>query len=111
MEFLIPTLQVARKPKWMGHEFSDRLEDLEKLDETWLKAVAGMYAHKRRQKQFHDAHIKTREFKQGDAVLVYTLKQHQSKFKKRGKGPYIIHELSTSGAVQLATLDGEPITN
>ena len=58
----------------MGHEFSNRLEDLEKLDETRLKVVAGMYAHKRRQKHSHDAHIKTREFKQGDAVLVYTLK-------------------------------------
>ena len=33
IEFLIPTLRVARELKWTGHELSDRLEELEKLDE------------------------------------------------------------------------------
>ena len=70
-----------------------------------------MYAQKRRLKQFHDAHIVNKEFQKGDLVLAYTLKQHTSKLKKRGMGPYIIHDLSTSGAVHLATLDGEPMAN
>ena len=50
LEFLIPTLRVAQELEWMGHELSERLEELERLDETCLKAVVGMYALKRRQK-------------------------------------------------------------
>ena len=44
--------------------------------------LTGMYAQKRRLKKFHDAHIINKEFKKGDLVLVYTLKQHTSKLKK-----------------------------
>ena len=44
IEFLIPTLRVAQGLQWIGHELSDRIEDLEQLDETRLKVVEGMYA-------------------------------------------------------------------
>ena len=87
------------------------LDELEKLDETRLRAVAGMYAQKRRQKKFHDTHVKNKEFMIGDLILVYTLKQHASKLKKRGNETYVIHDISTSGAVRLATLDGEQMIN
>ena len=48
MEFLIPTLRVAKELNWTGHELLERLEDLAKLDETRLAAVHGIYALKRR---------------------------------------------------------------
>ena len=48
IEFLIPTLRVVRELEWTGHELLDMLEDLENLDEFQLKAVARMYAQKRR---------------------------------------------------------------
>ena len=70
-----------------------------------------MYALKRRQKQFYDQKIISKQLQEGDLVLVYTLKQHDSKLTKRGKGPFVIHSLSPSGAVQLATLEGEPMAN
>ena len=70
-----------------------------------------MYALKRRQKSFHDARNKTKELKKGNLVLAYTLKQHASKLKKRGMGPYEIHDISNSGALRLATLDGEQMPN
>ena len=73
--------------------------------------MAGMYALKRRQKRFHDSHIITKEFKSGDLVLVYTLKQFQSKFSKAGRGPFVISGVSSSGAVKLSTLDGEEMPN
>ena len=44
LEFLVPTLRVAKELEWTGHELSARVEELEKLDETRLAAVAGMYA-------------------------------------------------------------------
>ncbi|MCO5614982.1 hypothetical protein L7F22_069269 [Adiantum nelumboides] len=111
MEFLIPTPRVAKDLEWIGHEISHRIDELEQLDEFHLLLVAAMYAQKRRLKKFHDAHIINKEFKKGDLVLAYTLKQHTKKLKKRGMGPYIIHALSASGAVHLATLDGEPMVN
>ena len=40
MEFLIPTLRVAKELNWTGHELSERLEDLEKLDETCFGSSA-----------------------------------------------------------------------
>ena len=111
MEFLLPTLWVAQTLEWTGHELSKRLEDLEKLDEICLQAVDGMYALKRRQKSFYDTKNKTKELQKGDLVLAYTLKHHASKLKKQGMGPYVIHDISTSGALRLATLDGEKMPN
>ena len=74
MEFLVPTLRVANELNCTGHELSERLEDLEKLDKTCLAVVHGMYALKRRQKKFHDSHISTKKFKLGDLALLFTLK-------------------------------------
>ena len=82
MEFLIPTLRVVQQLEWTGHELSERIDELEKLDETRLKAVANMYALKRRQKQFHDDHIITKQIFLGDLVLVYTLKEFAAKFTR-----------------------------
>ena len=39
MEFLIPTLRVAKELEWTGHELSERIEQLEQLDETRLLAI------------------------------------------------------------------------
>ena len=50
LEFLVSTLRVAKELEWIIHELSNHLEELEKLDETRLAAVAGMYALKIRQK-------------------------------------------------------------
>ena len=111
IEFLIPTLRVAKQLEWQGHEFSARLEDLEKLDEDRRLAVMGIYAKKRRQKRWHDQHVKTGRFRKGDLVLLYTLKKLKRKLKMRDLGPFVINELSPSGAVRLETLDGEPMAN
>ena len=71
----------------------------------------GMYAEKRRRKHWHDQNIKKQKFQVGDLVLLYTLKKHKRKLKKRGLGPYVIFELNNSGAVCLETLDGERMAN
>ena len=61
-------LRVAKELEWTGHEWSKRVDELEQLDETRLLAIVGMYAEKRRQKQWHDQNIKTNCFKQGYLV-------------------------------------------
>ncbi|KAH7428004.1 hypothetical protein KP509_10G070900 [Ceratopteris richardii] len=111
LDFLIPALKVAQEHEWNGHELASRIFDLERLGETRLRAAAGIYAAKKRQKAYFDAHVKDKGLKEGDLVLVYTLKQHARKLEKRGYGPMIINRLSTSGAVQLATLEGDILPN
>lgn len=111
MEFLLPTLRVAKELEWTGHELSKRIEQLEQLDETRLLAIVGMYAEKRRRKYWHDQYVKTNRFRKGDLVLLYTLKKHKRKLKQRGLGPYVVSELNTSGAIRLETLDGVPMEN
>ena len=86
------------------------MEQLEKLDETRLLAFVGMYAEKRRCKQWFDKNLKERNFVVGDLVLLYILKKNKMKLKKRGLGPYVIHSLLSSGAVKLSTLDGEEMS-
>ena len=44
-------------------------------------------------------------------MLLYTLKKHKRKLKKRGLGPSVVSKLSSSGVVRLETLDGVQITN
>ena len=47
IDFLIPTLQVrAKNLEWIGHELSQRIDDLENLDESRLMVVGHMYAQK-----------------------------------------------------------------
>jgi len=53
--------------------------------------------------------VKTNRFQKGDLVLLYTLKKHKCKLKRRGLGPFVVLELNTSGAVRLETLYGVPM--
>ena len=87
------------------------LKELEKLDEDRRIAVMGIYAGKCRQKRWHDTNVKTGRFKKGYLFLLYTLKKLKWKLKMRGLGPFVINELSPSGAVHLETLDGEQMTD
>ena len=75
MEFLILTLCAAKDLNWIGQEFLGKLEESEKLDETRLTIVHGTCPLKRWQKKLYNSHTSTKEFKLGDLVLVYTLKQ------------------------------------
>ncbi|MCO5609014.1 hypothetical protein L7F22_063234 [Adiantum nelumboides] len=111
LKFLIPTLRVAQELEWTGHELSEQIDVLEKLDETRLKAMALIYAQKRNMKLFFDQHVINKEFATGDYVLMYTLKQHSRKMQKRGNGPYVIQDISPSGAIKLATLEREEMPN
>ena len=74
-------------------------------------AAGHMYAQKWQQKKYHNLILKPKELIKGDLVLVYTLKPHLGKFKKRGFRPCVIEEISSRGAVKLSTIDGEIMSN
>ena len=63
-------MRVAKQLEWTGHELSERLDDLENLDELRLNVVAAIYAKKRQQKKFFEKHVKNKVFKTRDYVLV-----------------------------------------
>ena len=110
IEFLVPTLRVAQELEWTGHKLSAGVAELEALDESRLLALGGMYAEKCRRKQWFGKNLKEQNFAVGDLVLLYTLKKNKQKLKKWGLGPYVIHTILNSGAIKLATLDGEEMT-
>ena len=111
IEFLLPTLRVALELQWDGHTLSNRLAELEHLDEKRLTAVHAMYVKKRRRKAWYDKNLRLQEFKEGDLVLLYTLKKNKRKLTPRGMGPYIINTITSGGAVRLVTLDGHSMAN
>lgn len=78
------------------------------MDESRLLALVRMYAEKC--KQWFDKNLKERNFAVGDLVLLDTLKKNKKKLKKRGLGPYVIHTILNSGAIRLATHDGQEMT-
>ncbi|WP_447387114.1 hypothetical protein, partial [Streptococcus pseudopneumoniae] len=78
-EFLLPTLRVAAELQWDGHAMSNRLRELENLEERRLTAVHAMYVEKRRRKAWYDRNLRLQEFKVGDLVLLYTLKKNKRK--------------------------------
>ena len=82
IEFLVPTLRVAKDLNWTGHELSACVEQLGKLYETRLLAFVGMYAEKCRRKQWFDKNLKEQNFAIGDLVLLYTLKKNKRKLQK-----------------------------
>ena len=47
-----------------------------------LVIVEDMYALKQRQKQFHDHHVIIKQFKLGDLVFVFTIKEFAAKLSK-----------------------------
>jgi hypothetical protein len=63
---------------------------------------------KEREKAYHDRHIKKKEFKQGDLVLVYDSKfiKHPGNFRMHWLGPYEITYVTKGGVAQL-TLNGK----
>ncbi|MCO5596949.1 hypothetical protein L7F22_051020 [Adiantum nelumboides] len=70
LEFLIPTLRIAKELEWIGHKLSEQIDVLEKLDETRLRGVVSIYAQKRNMKSFFDQHVINKEFATGDYVLM-----------------------------------------
>ena len=79
------------------------------LDEARLKACHNASIYKERTKRWFDKRIQKKEFKEGDKVLLYI-----SRFKLFGKGklqskwdgPYIVHDVSPTGAVTIMDIEG-----
>ena len=57
---------------------------------------------------WHDHHIKKKQFAEGDLVLLYDSKfiKHPGKLQMHWLGPYLVHSITSRGAIQLQQLYG-----
>jgi hypothetical protein len=85
-----------------------RIEDLQELEEARFLADFYQTVEKDRQKYWHDKHIKSKIFTQGDKVLLYDSRyqKHPGNLCMHWLGPFIVAKIQHSGAVKLAQLDG-----
>lgn len=63
-----------------------------------------------KQKRYYDQGIKMEKFNIGDKVLLYEsakAKVHGDKFREKWTGPYYVHEVNSTGAYKLRTMDGK----
>jgi hypothetical protein len=73
------------------------------------KFIVGFHQQVQKEKAYHDKHIKKKEFKQGDLVLLYDNKfmKHPGKFRTHWLGAFKVFYVIESGVAQFNTLNGE----
>jgi tRNA U38,U39,U40 pseudouridine synthase TruA len=82
---------------------------ISELEEMRLKEYENASIYKERIKRWYDKRLKTKEFKEGDKVLLYN-----SRFKTFGKGklqskwdePYAVHSVLSNGVVTIMDVKG-----
>ncbi|RYA74216.1 hypothetical protein DD594_28485, partial [Enterobacter cloacae complex sp. 4DZ1-17B1] len=69
-------------------------------------AVQNDLGEKDRRKKWFDRHVKDKDIKFGDKVLMYGVRKEKKKLKYAGKGPYRVCEITPQGTLRVETLDG-----
>ncbi|XP_024516387.1 uncharacterized protein LOC112341110 [Selaginella moellendorffii] len=104
LELEVPFLRtaVAHNYDWDG-AVQQRLEQLEKLDETRLLAFQAREVLQRQRKKWYDRHLRAKSFQEGDLVLLYESKywKRPGKLKIRWIGPYRVKAVNINGSVKL----------
>ena len=106
IEFLVPSLRIAVQERWDGNPLPSRLENLERLTETRLLAFQALLTEKANRKAWHDNKVKDKDLAEGDMALKFTSQRHKKKLKLRGEGPYVVSEITKTGACRIRTLEG-----
>ena len=109
VEYIIPSLRISVV---MSMDDASALEEcaaqLIQLEEDCFIAGFHQQVAKDQQKASHDCHIKKKQFVIGDLVLLYDSKfiKHPCKLQVHQLGLYLVHSITSGGAVQLQQLDG-----
>ncbi|XP_056685754.1 uncharacterized protein [Spinacia oleracea] len=84
-----------------------RLLDLHELEELRMNAYYSQSIYKTRSKQYHDAKIEKREFKEGEKVFLYKsrLKLFPGKLISRWSGPFDVVRVFPHGAIEIRNDD------
>lgn len=102
MEYIVPSLRVAILTNMADEDsLNERLVHLPSLEEHRFITRFNQQVQKVREKAWHDQHIKTKVFKEGDLVLLYDSKfsKFPGKFLIHWLGPYQVKHITNGGAV------------
>ena len=86
----------------------NRLEDLDQLEEVRDIATIQSAIYLQGLRHYHDRNVRGRAFSTGDLVLRKVQKRMHI-LSATWEGPYIISEMTRSGAYKLKNRDGMPI--
>lgn len=86
----------------------ERMEQQMELDESRFLVEFHQSVEQRREKAWHDRHIKKKAFKVGDHVLLYASKFQKflGKLQMHWLGSFIVTEIKDSRVLNLAQLEG-----
>ena len=101
MEYLVPSLRIVEFTCMDDtDDVQERLVRLMELEEDRFIAGFHQQVQNVREKAYHDRHIKKKEFKQGDLVLLYDSKfmKHPGKFRIHWLGPFEVVYVTEGGA-------------
>ncbi|XP_073139087.1 uncharacterized protein [Henckelia pumila] len=89
-----------------------RLLELNHFEEFRDQAYDMAVSYKERTKRIHDRHIRQREFKEGEAVLLFNsrLRLFPGNLKSRWSGPYKITKVYPSGDIEIKDARNESFT-
>ena len=109
MEYIIPSLCITAA---IGMDdakaLEERIAQLIQLEEDSFIDVSHQQVAKDQKKVWYDQHIKKKLFAEGYLVLLYDSKfmKHPGKLQMHWIGPYLVHSITSGGAVQFQQLDG-----
>ncbi|KAL7587547.1 hypothetical protein Lser_V15G41001 [Lactuca serriola] len=89
---------------------SNRLMQMNALEELRNDAYSSSWLYKEKTKMWHDKRIKDKEIHEGQKVLLFNsrLKLFSGKLKSRWDGPFIVKTVFPHGAIELLSRDGTP---
>ena len=102
MDYIVPSLIIATFKDMEDLEtMEERMSQLVSLEEDIFVAGFHQQVQKERENGWHDRHIKQKNFKVGDPVLLYDSKflKFPGKFRTHCLGPYIINQITNGSAV------------
>ncbi|XP_015939988.1 uncharacterized protein LOC107465523 [Arachis duranensis] len=107
-------VEIEHKAFWevrevnMGFERAgaERKMQLQELENLHLEAYDNSRLYKEKMKAVHDKHIKRREFRPGELVLLYNsrLRLMPGKLRSRWEGPYRVEKTEPYGVFHLSHL-------
>jgi hypothetical protein len=109
LEFLVPSLCVTTITNMTDRgTIHERLNQLMIMEEDRILVGFHQEVQKAGDEAWDDRHIKRKNFKEGDLVLMYENKsiQHLGKLRMHWLGPYEVKNVRDGGDVQLKDLGG-----